>query len=109
MEPRRYTKEPILTVERTDCISLFLFYGPNIIRSGLVTIGKPELISKVVISRAIGVVRSLESKLFKEYILIDAVYTLDSTLVFYYTTKLPELGFPSIYILYTWHLRKEVA
>ena len=78
-------------------------------RSKLVTIGKPELISKVIISRAIGVVQSLESKLFKEYILIDTIYTLDSTLIFYYSTKLLELGFPSAYILYTWYPRKEVA
>ena len=70
-------------------------------RSKLVTIGKLELISKVVIYRAIGVIRSLKSKLVKEDILIDAVYTLDSTLVFYYSTKLLELSLPNINIVYT--------
>ena len=70
-------------------------------RSKLVTIGKPEPIGKVVIYRAIGVTRSLKSKLVKEDILIDAVYTLDSTLVFHYSTKLLELGLLSINIVYT--------
>ena len=70
-------------------------------RSKLVTIGKLELISKVVIYRAIGVIRSLKSKLVKEDILIDAVYTLDSTLIFYYSTKLLELSLSSINIVYT--------
>ena len=88
-------------VKRTTRVGLFLFYQPNIIYSKLVTIGKPELISKVVICRAIGVIRSLKSKLVKENILTDAVYTLDSTLVFYYSTKLLELSLPSINIVYT--------
>ena len=70
-------------------------------RGKLVTIDKLELISKVVIYRAIGVIRSLKSKLVKEDILIDAIYTLDSTLVFYYSTKLLELSLPSINIVYT--------
>jgi hypothetical protein len=48
-----------------------------------------------------GVIRSLKSKLVKEDILIDAVYTLDSTLVFYYSTKLLELSLPSVNIVYT--------
>jgi len=63
--------------------------------------GKPELISKVVIYRAIGIIQSLKSKLVKEDILIDAVYTLDSTLVFHYSTKLPKLGLSSVNIVYT--------
>jgi len=88
-------------VKRTTYICLFLFYQPNIIYSKLVTIGKPEPISKVVIRKAIGVIRSLKSKLVKEDILIDAVYTLDSTLIFYYSTKLLELSLPSINIVYT--------
>jgi len=67
----------------------------------LVTIGKPEPISKVIIHRAIGVIRSLKSKLVKEDIFIDAVYTLDSTLIFHYSTKLPELSLSSINIVYT--------
>ena len=79
----------------------FLFYRPNVVRGKLVTIGKLELISKVVIYKAIGVIRSLKSKLVKEDILIDAVYTLDSTLVFYYSTKLLELSLPSVNIVYT--------
>ena len=82
-------------------MGLFLFYRPNIVRGKLVTIGKLEPISKVVIYRAIGVIRSLKSKLVKEDILIDAIYTLDSTLVFYYSTKLLELSLPSINIVYT--------
>ena len=88
-------------VKRTTYIGLFLFYRPNIIYSKLVTIGKLELIGKVVIYRAIGVIWSLKSKLVKEDILIDAVYTLDSTHVFYYSTKLLELSLPSINIVYT--------
>jgi hypothetical protein len=70
-------------------------------RSKLVTIGKPEPISKVIIYRAIGVIRSLKSKLVKEYILIDAIYTLDSALIFYYSTKLLELSLSGINIVYT--------
>jgi len=56
MEPQRYTKKPVLMVKRMTHIGLFLFYQLNIIRSKLVTIGKPEPISKVVICRAIGVI-----------------------------------------------------
>jgi len=56
MEPRRYTKELVLMVKRITYIGLFLFYQPNIIRSKLVTIGKLEPISKVVIYRAIRVI-----------------------------------------------------
>ena len=82
-------------------MGLFLFYRPNIIHSKLVTIGKPEPISKVIIYRAIGVIQSLKSKLVKEDILIDAVCTLDSTLIFYYSTKLLEFSLPSINIVYT--------
>jgi len=78
-------------------------------RSKLVTIGKLELISKVVIYRVMGVVWSLKSKLVKEDILIDAVYTLDSTLIFYYSTKLLELSLFSINIVYTWHLREKIT
>jgi len=63
--------------------------------------GKLELIGKVVIYRAMGVIRSLKSKLVKEDILIDAIYTLDSTLVFYYSTKLLKLSLLSINIVYT--------
>ena len=70
-------------------------------RSKLATIGKLEPISKVIIYRAIRVIWSLKSKLVKEDILIDAVYTLNSTLVFYYSTKLLELGLPSVNIVYT--------
>ena len=88
-------------VKKTTHIGLFLFYRPNIVCSKLVTIGKLELISKVIIYRAIGVIRSLKSKLVKEDILIDAIYTLDSTLVFYNSTKLLELSLPSINIIYT--------
>ena len=71
--------------------------------------GKLELISKVVICRAMGVIWSLKSKLVKEDILIDAVYTLDSTLVFYYSTKLLKLGFFGVNIVYTWHLREKIT
>ena len=71
--------------------------------------GKPEPISKVVIYRAIRVIWSLKSKLVKEDILIDAVCTLDSTLVFYYSTKLPELGLPGVNTVYTWHLREKIT
>jgi len=78
-------------------------------RSKLVTMGKPELISKVVIYRAIRVIWSLKSKLVKKDILIDAICTLDSTLIFYYSTKLLELGLPSINIVYTWHLRENIT
>jgi len=82
-------------------VGLFLFHQPNIIRSKLVTIGKLELISKVIICRAIGVIRSLKFKLVKKDILMDAVYTLDSTLIFYYSTKLLELSLPGVNIVYT--------
>ena len=82
-------------------MGLFLFYRPNIIRSKLVTIGKLELIGKVVMCRAIGVIQSLKSKLVKKDILIDAVYTLDSTLIFYYSTKLLELSLLGVNIVYT--------
>jgi len=78
-------------------------------RSKLVTIGKPEPIGKVVIYRAMGVIQSLKSKLVKEDILIDAIYTLNSTLVFYYSTKLPKLGLPGVNIVYTWHLREKIT
>jgi len=56
MEPYRYTKEPVLTVKRITRVGLFLFYQPNIMRSKLVTMGKLEPISKVVIYRAIRVI-----------------------------------------------------
>src|SRR5438094_729208 len=95
---RQAQSSPTILVDQAVQFEAADWTGPPIRNTG-----------KVVMSRAIGVVRSLESKLFKEYILMDAVCTLDSTLVFYYTTKLPELGFPSVYILYTWCLRKEVA
>jgi len=78
-------------------------------RSKLVTIGKLELISKVVIYKAIGVIQSLKFKLVKKDILIDAVYTLDSTLIFYYSTKLLELSLFSINTVYTWHLREKIT
>ena len=109
MEPRRYTKEPVSTVKKTTRVGLFLFYQPNIIRSKLVTIGKLEPIGKVIIRRAMGVIQSLKSKLVKEDILMDAVYTLDSTLVFYYSTKLLELSLPSINIVYTQYLREKIT
>jgi len=56
MELRRYTKKPVLIIKRITHIGLFLFYQLNIIYSKLVTIGKLELISKVIIYKAIGVV-----------------------------------------------------
>jgi len=96
-------------VKRTTRVGLFLFYQPNIMRSKLVTIGKLELIGKVVIYRAMGVIWSLKSKLVKEDILMDAVCTLDSTLVFYYSTKLLKLGLSSINTVYTWHLREKIT
>jgi len=48
-----------------------------------------------------GVVQSLKSKLVKEDILINAVYTLNNTLIFHYSTKLLELSLPNINIVYT--------
>jgi len=78
-------------------------------RSKLVTIGKLEPIGKVIIYKAIGVIQSLKSKLVKEDILIDAIYTLDSTLVFYYSIKLLELSLSSINIVYTWYLREKIT
>ena len=101
MEPRRYTKEPVSTVKKTTRVGLFLFYQPNMIYSKLVTIGKPEPISKIIMYRAVGVIQSLKSKLVKEDILIDAIYTLNSTLIFHYNTKLPELSLFNINIVYT--------
>jgi len=69
--------------------------------SKLVIMGKPELIGKVIMRKAIGVIQSLKSKLVKKDILIDAVYTLDSTLIFHYSTKLLELSLSGINIVYT--------
>jgi len=90
-------------------VGLFLFYRPNIMRSKLVTMGKPEPIGKVVMYRAMGVIQSLKSKLVKEDILINAVYTLDSTLIFHYSTKLPKLGLSGVNTVYTWHLREKIT
>ena len=71
--------------------------------------GKLELISKVIIYRAMGVIWSLKFKLIKEDIFMDTIYTLNSTLVFYYNTELPELSLSSINIVYTWHLREKIT
>jgi len=79
-------------------------------RSKLVTIGKPELLSKIVRSSAIiRVIWSLETKLIKEDAFIDAIGTLDSTLILYNSTKLPEFGLPIANILYAWHLREKIT
>ena len=76
--------------------------------SKLVTIGKPELIGKVIIYRAMGVIQSLKSKLVKEDIFMDTICTLNSTFVFYYSTELPELSLFGINIVYTWHFREKI-
>ena len=63
--------------------------------------GKPEPINKVIIYRAIGVIQSLKSKLVKKDIFMDAICTLNNTLVFYYSTELPEFSLFSINTVYT--------
>jgi len=64
--------------------------------------GKLELLSKIVrSSTVIRVIWSLETKLIKEDAFIDAIGTLDSTLILYNSTKLPEFGLPIADILYT--------
>jgi hypothetical protein len=71
-------------------------------RSKLVTIGKPEPLSKIVGSSAITrVIWSLETKLIKEDAFIDAIGTLDSTLVLYNSTKLLKPSLLIANILYT--------
>ena len=55
------------------------------------------------------VIRSLETKLIKEDAFIDAIGTLDSTLVLYNSTKLLK---PSLFIaniLYTQHLKEKIT
>jgi len=71
-------------------------------RSKLVIIGKPKLLSKIVGSSAvIRVVWSLKIKLIKENAFINTIGILDSTLVLHNNTKLPESGLFIIDILYT--------
>ena len=96
-------------VKKMTRVGLFLFYRLNIIYSKLVTISKLEPIGKVIICRAMGVIQSLKSKLVKEDIFMDAVYTLNNTLIFYYSTKLPELSLFSINIVYTQYLKKKIT
>jgi len=63
--------------------------------------GKPEPLSKIIRSSAvIRVIWSLETKLIKKNAFIDAIGTLDSTLILYNSTKLPEFGLPIADILY---------
>ena len=71
--------------------------------------GKPEPISKVVMSIAMRVIWGLEPKLVQEDVLIDAICTLNNTFIFYNSTKLPELGFPSVDTLYIWYLKKKIT
>ena len=106
----RYTKQPVLIVKRAASINLLLFYWPNIICSKLITMGKPEPLNKIIRSSAvIRVIWSLKTKLIKEDAFIDAIGTLNSTLILYNNTKLPESGFPIANILYTWHLREKIT
>jgi hypothetical protein len=51
----------------------------------------------------------MEPKLLEEDTLMDAICTLDSTLVFHYGTKLPELRFRGVDTVYTRHLRKTIT
>ena len=55
------------------------------------------------------VIQSLKTKLIKENAFMDAIGTLNSTLILYNSTKLPESGFPIADILYTWHLREKIT
>ena len=64
--------------------------------------GKPEPLSKIIGSSIIiRVIWSLKTKLIKENTFIDAINTLDNTLVLYNNTKLPESGLSIADILYT--------
>ena len=47
------------------------------------------------------VIWSLETKLIKKNAFMDAIGTLDSTLILHNNTKLPESGLPIADILYT--------
>ena len=70
--------------------------------SKLVTIGKPKPLSKIIGSSIIiRVIWSLKTKLIKENIFMDAIGTLNNTLVLHNNTKLPESGLPTVNILYT--------
>jgi len=64
--------------------------------------GKLEPLSKIIRSSAvIRVIWSLETKLIKKDTFIDAISTLDSTLILYNSTKLLESSLPITNILYT--------
>src|SRR6266571_6733563 len=79
-------------------------------RSKLVTIGKPKPLNKIVGSSAvIRVVWSLKTKLIKENAFMDTIGTLNSTLILYNSTKLPESSLPTVNILYTWYLKEKIT
>ena len=75
----------------------------------LVTIGKPKPLNKIIRSSIIiRVIWSLKIKLIEEDAFMDAIGTLDSTLIFYNNTKLLKSGLFIVNILYTWHLREKI-
>ena len=71
--------------------------------------GKPKPLSKIIKSSTITrVIWSLKTKLIKEDAFMDAIGILDSTLILYNSTKLPESSLPIVDILYTWYLREKI-
>ena len=79
-------------------------------RSKLVTIGKLKPLSKIVGNSAIiRVIQSLETKLIKEDAFIDAIGTLDSTLILYNSTKLLKSSLSITNILYTQYLKEKIT